>query len=362
MSQYEISRVIKNSFILQDESIYRKLDELLFRRNCLSSAVRELKGCYKGTFLSVLQIVSSATLRWKKPYELLRIRDFVNGRPDSGCYSPGMCDRTVYRALRILCEEGILVRLTLNDGRDVHYALNFERILEMVGSTIDSMRGHSLIWQETERLYNEIKSSADFALLIKTVKNFAGLVIRDTKEFLQTLRAIGEKAMATIRQGVEAAKKAAREYSLKRETTKAARPIFRHNCVDYEAALALWHKEVRDTDEHRGYVPIKTGKVLGMMKNWLHELGKQGKSEEEVRLLIKLYVRKWRHVPDEERELQLTSASGKPYKARMPYTPNFEIFYVYRTALSPVLERTCEPGKTMDGGVRQTVNYLSFGG
>lgn len=358
MSQYVISAAIKNYVKLADDNIYRNLDELLFRRNGLAVAVHDLKGCYKGTFVTVLQIISSATLRWKKPFELLRVQDFIQGRPDSGCYSPGMSDRTVYRALKILCAEGLLARITANDGRDVHYALNYEVIMERVGNAVDSMHGQSLVWQETARLHAEIQGSNDFALLVRAIKHFAGRVIRDTKEFIQTLRNIGEKAVATLEGAVRTAKEASRKHSEHKASKKAERPLIRGSSVDPEAGLELWHKEVRDSDSHLGYVPARTGKLIGQMKNWLKEQVAQGKSEEEIRVYISQIVRKWEHVPDNERELQCVSATGKPYKTRMSYTPNFDVFYAHRTAICPLLEETCEPGKFADGTERERVRYL----
>lgn len=357
MSQYAISAAIKSSVTLEDEAVYRKLDELFFRRNGLAVAVRGLRGCYAGTFLFVLQTIASATLRWKKPYELLRVNDFVQGRPDSGCYSPGVSDRTVYRALKALCREGLLFKVTANDGRDVHYALNFELLMERLGNAIDSFPGRSLISKETERLFTELKNSPDLAALVQAIKRFAGTAIRDIKEFLQSLKAVGGKTVATLETAVRAAKTIARDYTEKRVAAKADRPLVRGHSVDPAAGLALWHREVRDTEEHSGYVPAMTGKLVGQMKHWLRELVEQDLTEEQIRGKIRSYVRKWAYVPDRKRELTCVSAAGKPYKLRMSYTPNFDVFFAHRAAISPLLEETCEPGKFADGTARGYYDY-----
>jgi hypothetical protein len=229
--------------------------------------------------------------------------------------------------------------------------------MERVGNAIDSLRGKSLIWQETARLYNEIKGNSDFLRLAQMVKNFSGRVIRDIKDFIRSITATGGKTMAKLETVVQAAKQVSKEYAERKAIAKAERPILRGGDVDPVAALEFWHKEVKDTNEHAGYVPLRTGKVIGQMKNWLRELVAQGLTEEEIRHKITGYVRKWMHVPDRKRELQCVSAAGKPYKLRMSYTPNFDVFYAHRAAICPLLEETCEPGKFPDGTEREYVEY-----
>jgi hypothetical protein len=164
--------------------------------------------------------------------------------------------------------------------------------------------------------------------------------------------------LPTLVGAVRKAKTDAKEHSDQKNVGKAARPLVRGSTVDPIAGLALWHKEVRDTEAYPGYVPVVSKKMIGQMQHWLRELVGQDMTEEQIRTMIQSYVRKWVHVPDRKRrEIRCVSASGKPYTFMMSYTPNFDVFFAHRTVIIPILEETSEPGKFADGTERGFIKY-----
>jgi hypothetical protein len=344
MSAYTISDSLKQTLILDDDTIFAKLDSLFSYRNLLACCVDGLEGCSRGNALHVLQLIATGTMRWKKHFELFRAKDFSEGRPDSGCHSFGIPARTLYRTLRVLKENNLIVSMTSRRGQDVYYALNLKTIMAKVQQEIGKRRGKSILWQETVQLYESILNSTDFEVLVASIERFAGRVISDIKSFLESLQSIGGQAVNKLGTTLTAAKKKAKEHSEMKARAKADRPIINGNGdVCPLVALEVWHRDVRDTEKHPGYAPNRTGKVVGQMKNWLKELVAQGNNEDAIRDLIRDTVRKWGNVRESHRELQCTTAQGKAYSMRMPGTPNFEIFYAHRTAILPVLAVTYAP-------------------
>jgi hypothetical protein len=149
--------------------------------------------------------------------------------------------------------------------------------------------------------------------------------------------------MTGLKTKIAEAKQAAQDYSEKKATKKLEQPMRKGSYIDPNPALELWHKEVKNADCHPGYIPNRTGKIKGMMRNWLRELFLEGMTEEQIRALIKKYVRRWAVIPDRDRQVQRVSKDGHPYRTRIGGTPNFDIFFANRAEIAPLLERASDP-------------------
>jgi len=144
----------------------------------------------------------------------------------------------------------------------------------------------------------------------------------------------------------------------------AARPLISKNKVNAAVGLAIWHKEALDCGQYPGYVAgLPTNRrSKKWMKEWLQELVfNDYMVEAQIRNLIRLYVRKWAHVTNWDREvLAYSSKYGKHYRRKidMPIAPVFDFFFAQRREISQILDKTYEPGNTMDGKERKYVRYL----
>ena len=386
-SPYDISNAMKGHTGLSDSTLYDDLAYLLSKRDWVSEVGNSMKGAGTSAINDVLRMIVESTFGWCKPFEFLRTGDFGNSRQQNGCGSSTISARTSRRILKLLLDAGYIVRFNAQLGNRMHYALNLEKVMPIVRDAINAKPAESTQYKDSRTKCAAILASKDYVKLTAFIKTFAGEVYGGIKDFLaalpslkervaaalvtvkeiavevtekivETVKNAGGKAVANLSSNVRAAKAAARETSNRIETRRIERPRVAGQDMDARAALALWHKEVRDTEEYSGYLADSTGKTCGQMGKWLKELRADDKTDDEIRFLIRQIVRKWQHVDERDKEFTRISQKGFPCKVRMNRTPNFRYFFANRTELQPILAQTCEPDKHMDGTDRGYYEYV----
>lgn len=360
--RYEISDAVKGVLSTEDCQFLESVCTFLNERLVLSCVAVGVKGTSSGSAGSVMSTIANATLRWHKPLERLNMASFENPRHEDGVLVGPVNRRTATRAVKALEEEGLIVRATSPCGQTIYYGLNLREVFARVEKLLAGKDPRSSHLKNGISRFEELKRSPSFERVCNLLQRFKGLVIRGINEVNQILTEVRRKVGDLI-STVKTAKKRATQRSAEKATAKSAQPLFdpRTGKANAAAALAFWHKAVKDTENFEHYTPTMTPKVLRMMRLWLEECHRDGWSEEKIRDNIVLYVRKWDHVPAEDRELTLISKNSLPYTRRMTDYPNFEFFYVTRSVLAGVLDRACEPGKYHDGTQRERISDLPNG-
>ena len=360
--RYEISDTVKSALSVEDCQFMENVCTFLNEKLGLIGIAAGIKGTSAGSATSVLVAIANATLRWHKPIERLTISNFENPRHEDGVFALPLSKSTALRAISVLDSLGLIVRSFSPCGQVVHYGLNLREIFSRVERLLAGKDPRSSHLKNCISRFEELKRSPSFERVCNLLQRFKGLVIRGINEVNQILTEVRKKVGDLI-STVKTAKKRAAKRSAEKATAKSAQPLFdpRTGKANAAAALAFWHKAVKDTENFEHYTQTMTPKVLRMMRLWLEECHRDGWSEEKIRDNIVLYVRKWDHVPAEDRELTLISKNSLPYTRRMTDYPNFEFFYVTRSVLAGVLDRACEPGKYHDGTQRERISDLPSG-
>ena len=336
---FNVANALRDHTGLQKSELYDDLAELLIRWGRLNDIADNVKGAHRGTVAALLSKIANSTLLWGKPFEFHSAKTFGMSRVQDGVGTVSVPERTARRVLKILCDEGYILRFTVQLSNRLHYALNLEKIMLVVRDTINAKSAESDNYREVKSLCDAILAHKDFKKLLAYIKTFAGKVYGDIKDFaeslpvmgekvaaaladagetvVETLKNVGEKVVANLTANVRAAKEGAREVSTRKEAKRAAQPLVVGANVNAQAGLDLWHKEVRDTENHPGFSPDNTGKTRGQMGHWLKELVAQGMSEDENRFQISQIVRKWKHVDERSKQFTRISQKGLPCKERM---------------------------------------------
>jgi hypothetical protein len=380
LSYYALSNEIRDASFFKASPVFGKIESLLLHHGGMRELIRQLRdedGKRSIAFDDIIDTIIQATLRWNKPYEYLRVQDFADGRPTSG--GADCSEITIRRGLQYLVQKGVLCRFTINSGRTVFYALNVREIMCRLRGFLDGLSWNAATVQTARRLYQDITESQDFQALaefiirlrdavicglddvrsmiasyaweiteavrevedklVESVGRCGESMIQVTQESANIIVKAGETVVAGAIEIIRNAKQASRERGIRKEASKAGRAIIKDTgFLDAEAALALWHKEVRDCGQFFGYQAVSTRKVHGQMKNWLKELVDNGLSEKEIRQDIRTYIRAWKLTWRRE-QIVAVSKEGRPYKANLSSTPEFGFFYAMREALIPLLVR-----------------------
>jgi hypothetical protein len=380
-SAYIVSNTIRESSLLQDSPIYQKLETLLLRYDGIRALIRSIPGRKSRSYDDILSLVTVSTLRWGKPYECVRVKDFVDGKIHSASSGADCSHRTIMRGLHQLCDDGLLCKFTAREGRDCFYALNIDEIVRRLKSYIDSLALNAQPAKIAKKLYNEIIESPDFIQIADLIRRFSGKVISDIQNLqriLEETRQIVVDAISEVHErisdtvnisaervadvvnslseksrkivlntsetmmtkaitAIHAAKNRAREISDRKTSSIAGRQIVTDSYIDAAAAVALWHREVRDADCFSGYQKKTTSKITGMMRHWLKECVEQGLNEQDIRANVRRFARVWKSLVENRFTVSGVSKSGRPYAIPIALVPDFEFFYAHRTILIPAL-------------------------
>jgi hypothetical protein len=374
--------MLRDTTFLEGSPIFGKIESLLIRHGGMWEIIRGMP-TRSLAYDDIIGTVIGATLRWNKPFELFRIKSFIDGRQTSATAGADCSGNTIRRGLNALCKEGILCKLVTNNGRDVFYALNLEVIMARLKKYIDGLSFSASPAKTARRLYSEIVESDDYRRLVQFIKHFSDRVtanVRELKKYIealknefvlavseveakiseaeaeckdvvQALKSIPQKSMEIVQNAggavvakvldtVNKAKQFSQERTVKKEDSKAGRSIIKESgFLDAEAALALWHKEVRNAG-YATYHAKSTRKMHGQMKHWLIELVENGCDEKEIRGRIHRYTNAWRQAPRNGKDVQGVSKEGRPYMTAMTPTPDFDFFFPVRSSICHRLEET----------------------
>jgi hypothetical protein len=377
-SPYALSIAVRDVSFLSDSHVYKKIESLLMYHGGVGYLTGASGSRRSIAFDDIIRAVTCATIRWGKPYELLSARNIVEGKPESSIPKSDCSHRTIQRGLKELCANGLLLRFTANQGRNIYYALNLEKAMSILRGHVESRPARSSFSETARRLYSEIVNSEDFKKLVRIINDFAGRVIRDINGFLRELDTMANAAMCAVHEVAEKVRETssgamrvtrdisqksieivqqysesgmaklldivkkgkmrAKETAMKKNASLAGRTIICDTgYIDSQAALALWHKEVHDTDRFPDYVVKNTPKIRGQMKHWLKELCAQDFVEADIRDLIHSCAFRWSWIVRRREKIPGVSREGRPYSVLPPSTPDFEFFYANRSAMIPLL-------------------------
>jgi hypothetical protein len=379
---YTLSNAIKDASLLQDSSVYQKIETLLLRYDGIRAIIRSISGKKSRSYDDILSAVAVSTLRWGKPYECIRVRDFTEGRVHSAASGADCSPRTIIRGLHQLCADNLLCKFTSREGRDCFYALNIEEIMRRLKTHINSLALNAQPAKLARKLYNEILESPDFQKITDIIRHFSGMVISDIQALRRFLHEMKQRVVVAVNEvhdkiastatasaemvidavnslseksrkivlsasetmmtkaidAIRTAKDRAREVSNRKVNSIAGRRIITDSgFVDAAAALALWHREVRDADRFPGYQPKKTSKIIGMMRHWLRECIEQGLDEQDIRANVRRFVLAWKGLVQNRFTVSGVSKAGRPYGIPVSLVPDFEFFYTHRANLIPAL-------------------------
>lgn len=347
--RYAISHFLRDSLNQDQHAYMTDLDRFFTEKNALSLVVEGIPGATKGNLLSVLRCISNATLGWCKPFERLSRLEFTKPREAGGTFIPTMSERTAVRALNALEQAGLICRFRSKNGSAVHYGLCLGAIFARMAPTYTDLQSTCSKSQISLNMWHRLAESQLLTSLDAFIRHFAGKVISGIEEVRQLIEKAGE-LMASLVNGLKAAKAKAKQISGDRKTAKAAQPFFKPDgSPNPVAALEFWNKEIRDSELFVGCVPRRTLKTVGMMKNWLIECAREGLGDELIRENIHQYVNRWFYVSDADRSMTVISKAGRPYECRLEYMPDFEFFYANRGVIIGILMKTALPGKNSDG-------------
>ena len=347
-NRYAISDYLRD-LLSQDQCAYMTdLDRLFTEHGALSLVLEDVKGASKGSLMSVLYIICNATLGWGKLFERLSRCEFTRPREAGGTLIPGMSERTVIRALNALEKAGLICRFRSLNKASVHYGLRIDTIF----AKIKKLFPVSSTCSKSEIKVNMFARLSESPLLegiCRLISYLAGKVIsclNDAKELIKNAGGI----MGLLAQGVKAAKTRARKKAEERMTARASMAFYKDDGKPNPVpAIEYWNKEIRDSELYAGSPARKTGRIVGMMKNWLHECKENGLTEEQIRANIHQYILRWYYVAETDRTMTLVSKNGRYYETRLSAMPDFEFFYPARQVITPILMNTRLPGKYADG-------------
>lgn len=349
-NRYEISGILRDTLSLEEKDYMQSLDRFFCKEDALCLAVEGLKGASKGNLLTVLKTISNATLGWNKPFERLNRSEFVAPRESSGTTLPSLSKRTVSRCTEVLEKAGLIYKI--KDEKEntlVHYGICISSVMTRISSYYSNLVSTSSKSAVKLSLWNKLSSSELLTKIQSVMSFFATKIKYGIEEIRKFLTRKDEDAMANAEESIKKAQEASKERMTAKNDKKADQSFFdeRTGRPNAKAALAFWEREVKDTEHWPSMSMPKTGRTIGMMKNWLMECKDEG--EEQIRKNIHDIVSKWFYVADSDRSLTAISKKGKPYEVRMGYFPSFETFYANRNAIIGVICKTALPGKSSDG-------------
>jgi DNA-binding transcriptional ArsR family regulator len=332
---YQITESLRME-VQGERQVMFDLKNLLLDNGCIEGLSDGLggHGASRQSIVSVLRRIAEATLIWGKPYELIRVSRLANGDTRLGFPAITLSSRTVQRALKVLVGSGLVRMFTANRGSDRYYALDFSRVLSSLRSIV-SHDPKTYRARASLELLENLEKSDGFARIASLIRSLSGKVVSNAKEFKEEISNLWTKGVKVLSQKIERAKDKAQTGAKVRMQKKAEKPLFTKTGKPVaKTAMAVWHTAVRDLDKYGNYTPHTTGKMLGMMKNYLNELRELGYSEEEIRQIIFDVVTAWAHIPEHKRQLQAISQKGRPYKVMIPQVPAFDFFYTMRGELN----------------------------
>lgn len=359
--RYAISDSLRDCLNPEVCAYMEDLDRFLTEKGAMAVALEGITGGSKGNLLSVLRVISNATLGWHKPFERLCRYEFMQSRSAGGTLIAEMSERTVVRCLNALEKAGIIGRFgAAPNGTAVHYALNLPVIFERIRPFFEGLTTNNSKSAVAHGMWERLSSSPILPELGRFICHFflerAQYGLKKVRELMDSARELMSGLCATA---VAFAQAKALGDTGEKLQAKADEPFFvpdKKNKDDAsalkpnpEAALAYWDKEVRDTEQYRSYLPNRTKNARGKMANWLEECRKGGLTEEQIRENIREYVQRWYYVKSDNRTLYVPTKKGKLWETRMGMNPDFEYFYSVRRVVVGVLMRTSLPGKSISG-------------
>lgn len=357
-SRYSVSNYLRYCLPTEHKAFMEDVDRFLFQYNAIHEATVGIIGASQNSLLNVLRIVGNASFGWKKPFEKISWSEFTCSREAGGTIISPISLRTVSTAVKVLHEAGIMVSFSQGLGFACHYGLRianiFTRLYPYYTARIQSCSKDGKLIS----LWNKLSESPLLPQIDSFIAKFDNQTIKNFSELLKFISDRGG-VMGMLGSNAKNAKEYAKKVSREKSVALASQPFFKDDASpNPRAALEYWHKEVRDSELYVTYFSDTTGKTLGQMKNWLNELRKSGYDEKEIRRLIHEYIHRWAHVSEKNREMTAISKNGRPYRCRLSASPEFSFFYANRNNIASILMMTSEPGKTISGNERMSIEEV----
>ena len=344
-SHYSMSDYLRDAIQSKELSTYMEnVDRFFVEQDTLCIAVAEIKGAHVSHLSDALKIISNATLGWHKPFETLKISEFTESREAGATFTHAMGVATVHRTMRVLENEHLIYKFSRGLGYPLYYGLNlgeiFNRITNLctrVLPTNDKMRYRL----NTLKKLGESPFLKHLDALMQCLDNQEFKSLADLESFFTTH--IGER-MSILITNVTRAKQYARRISESKEQALADQPFFKDDGTpNPRAALAYWHKEIKDSELYPGYMSQISAKLIGQMKHYLSECHADDIAEAAIRSNFHEFVIRWNYISDERRIITAISKNGRPYKVQIPGYPDFNFFYANRNAVTHILMITSVP-------------------
>lgn len=328
---------LTNGLTFQDDEerrLCRAIHRMVDHGGLIAAMVKRLgiHGVVKQNLAAVLKFVSSRTLDFSKPYEMITRREVAEN-----C---SVSIRTAQRAFDVLVRAGMLHKMCCHDdGNECYYSLNLGKIYAELRPEIDSLNPKTRAFFEMDELHRLVVGNK-FTKMCEFVASFANTLIHGIKSFINKAREAYKAMTSDLLSMVTAAKAHSKAVSKKKSTKKAEGALFTPDGrPDTRAGLEHWYRCLEDF-EYEGIVRDMTGKIRGLMGHFMKELRENhGLDDNEIREAITRIVGKWRWVPVFARGIQQTTKDGKTFRAFMPEVPDFAFLFTHRVAMIPLLRK-----------------------
>jgi hypothetical protein len=175
----------KNFPKLASNAVYANLFNLLVYERGEQLLARTVKGRKNIAYWHLVGFVARATVQKNRLFVSLTPQDFCNGtaQGDFVTVGSGYSERTFHRAIKPLCEQNILIRITIRGERGFYYALNLPLAMELLNIRIHKppteeemlMNDRSKVleyWKASKKLYKKTVESDGYKRLKRYLRQF----------------------------------------------------------------------------------------------------------------------------------------------------------------------------------------------
>lgn len=315
----------------------------------------------EGTDVSALQLVeifrriAVFTLGSNAPFRYMTT-DFIGyGDAAWGYRWVPISMKSVKRALSVLVETGLVLRLSSRNEKAYFYAINLEKVLPLVLKDMNSVQQRQRRLDDVIALTQELYATPRFLTVCKVLSMYDGKTLNIKEEerivhhqlfeigggLMTSLQSLLGRVTEAEKRRKEKAKSLADRsiFELKLKKRKKSGEDYESREYNANVGFAVWNKALENVNAY-GYQETPDDKLKQCMKSFmkfLHETERL--SEDGVKAELVRIVSGWVAIPESARVIQATTKEGKPYQRRLPDVPDFRLFYFNAAPIRSLITR-----------------------
>lgn len=188
MGGYNVSDYMRTFLTEPLRAYMMDLDIFFCENDIYQIAVRDLKVVKRENLVSVLKTISGASLGWNKPFEHIEIKEFIKENSHGWSLTNNMSRSTAERALRILSKEGLVLRFSNLNGKELYFGINAPRVIELADDHLGSLDCINELVRLRLEKWHQLKLSPLIEELQKFMVLFAGKKICDIREVQEIIK------------------------------------------------------------------------------------------------------------------------------------------------------------------------------